>query len=339
MLVANSFDLWQKDTFFSAAEEVQQSADIMESAYRRWEREKREGTTPEGLHELSRELQIALGTAKWQLEEFEKAVSQSYRNRVDDVTLARHRQFVDAIGNQIFHVEAALWDSFSDRGQPLRWVNLNEEECDDLAAFLSGNPGTSETIKSEGAMLGAFTDSSLQNMEEGCHRTKAICINDIQHHTTLSNHFRASNEDAKYVIDIEMTEIPGSRDDINCPADRKSGTRRTWSSPDIDALKILNGNEDEPRTALIPSIEATLKDKGPKPVFWRQRSGDHPEAKIGILSRLQLRRIRWVNQILGQGGCQRQLQTPRHLKLNSVQFKIALMLTIFLIVPFVLYST
>lgn len=28
MLVANSFDLWQKDTFFSAAEEVQQSADM-----------------------------------------------------------------------------------------------------------------------------------------------------------------------------------------------------------------------------------------------------------------------------------------------------------------------
>lgn len=28
MLVANSFDLWQKDTFFSAAEEVQRSADM-----------------------------------------------------------------------------------------------------------------------------------------------------------------------------------------------------------------------------------------------------------------------------------------------------------------------
>lgn len=27
MIVANSFDLWQKDTFFSAAEEVQESAD------------------------------------------------------------------------------------------------------------------------------------------------------------------------------------------------------------------------------------------------------------------------------------------------------------------------
>lgn len=27
MMVANSFDLWQKDAFFSAAEEVQESAD------------------------------------------------------------------------------------------------------------------------------------------------------------------------------------------------------------------------------------------------------------------------------------------------------------------------
>ena len=27
MMVANSFDLWQKDVFFSAAEEVQESAD------------------------------------------------------------------------------------------------------------------------------------------------------------------------------------------------------------------------------------------------------------------------------------------------------------------------
>lgn len=28
MLVAHSFDLWQKDAFFAAAEEVQQSADM-----------------------------------------------------------------------------------------------------------------------------------------------------------------------------------------------------------------------------------------------------------------------------------------------------------------------
>jgi hypothetical protein len=33
MLVANSFDLWQKDSFFSAAEEVQESADMYVSPF------------------------------------------------------------------------------------------------------------------------------------------------------------------------------------------------------------------------------------------------------------------------------------------------------------------
>jgi len=39
----------------------------MESAYRAWLREKRERSTPEELNELCRELQTALGTAKWQV--------------------------------------------------------------------------------------------------------------------------------------------------------------------------------------------------------------------------------------------------------------------------------
>jgi hypothetical protein len=39
----------------------------MESAYRVWTREKREGSESEDLDELSRELQTALGTAKWQV--------------------------------------------------------------------------------------------------------------------------------------------------------------------------------------------------------------------------------------------------------------------------------
>ena len=86
MMVVNSFDLWQKDVFFSAAEEVQKSADMyvyvlcyygvrlsfaykqliliftlfrMESAYRLWIREKKD--------DIFKELQAALGTAKWQV--------------------------------------------------------------------------------------------------------------------------------------------------------------------------------------------------------------------------------------------------------------------------------
>lgn len=39
----------------------------MESAYRAWLRERRERSNPEELNELCRELQTALGTAKWQV--------------------------------------------------------------------------------------------------------------------------------------------------------------------------------------------------------------------------------------------------------------------------------
>lgn len=41
--------------------------DRMESSYRTWLRARREGLKPEDLDELSRELQMALGTAKWQV--------------------------------------------------------------------------------------------------------------------------------------------------------------------------------------------------------------------------------------------------------------------------------
>ncbi|KAL6977737.1 hypothetical protein U1Q18_026525 [Sarracenia purpurea var. burkii] len=329
MLVANSFDLWQRDTFFSAAEEVQQSADIMESAYRRWEREKREVVTSEDLDELCKELQTALGTAKWQLEEFERAIRQSYRNRADDATMARHRQFVDAIENQISGVETALQESFREEGrQPIRWVNLNEDECNDLAIFLSGTPSTSQTMKNESAKFGASTSSSFQG-NNGMKKEAKGSHKD----------FLASNKETKHIIiGIEATETPGSRDDINCQNDRTSGTRRMWSSPNIASWKTVIANKDEKKNTLLPSIEATLKEKGSKPVFWRERGDDHLEAKGGILSYSQLRGTRWINQILGQvGGCQGQLQAPIHSRLSSVRFKLVLMLTLFLIGKFLIH--
>ncbi|XAR72383.1 hypothetical protein NMG60_11018999 [Bertholletia excelsa] len=344
MLVANSFDLWQKDAFFSAAEEVQQSADIMESTYRTWEREKREGLTSVDLNQRFRELQIALGTAKWQLEEFEKAVRLSYRNRADDITMARHRQFVDAIENQISRVETAMQESLYMQGKkPLRWVHLNEEERNDLAAFLSGIPGTK---KAEYTKSGASTNSFLQEnnyfKKEACHRTKASCKGDIFHDTKGSEDLTVHSEDAKYAIDIEAApECSGTNDNIKSQGDRAISTRRTWSSPDFGALKIVindkdDQDKDEQNKALVPNIEVTPKEKGSRPIFWRQRCGYHPELKGGILSYSKLQGIRWINQV---GGYQRQLQTPLNLKLSSVRFTLALMLTIFLVVPFVLYAT
>jgi len=146
MMVANTFNLWQKDVFFSAAEEVQASADIMESAYRTWVRQKREGISSIALDELCRELQTALATAKWQLDEFQRAVRMNYRNNIDEVRTTRHEQFVSAISSQISGVEASLKEEIR---KPLRWVNLDEEERDDLAMFLSGNPNSTKDSDSD----------------------------------------------------------------------------------------------------------------------------------------------------------------------------------------------
>ncbi|KAG6586076.1 hypothetical protein SDJN03_18809, partial [Cucurbita argyrosperma subsp. sororia] len=153
MLDANRFDLWKKDGLFSAAEQVQESADTMEFAFRTWVREKREGLNSDDLDELRREVQTALGTAKWQLEEFEKAVGVSYRSRSEEHALERHRMFIAAIGNQISHVEAVLRESYDKVGKrPLRWVNLNKEECNDLAAFLSGISQVPHSAKTESSV-------------------------------------------------------------------------------------------------------------------------------------------------------------------------------------------
>ncbi|KAF5817438.1 putative syntaxin 6 [Helianthus annuus] len=49
----------------------------MESAYRTWVRQKKEGVKSVDLDEFCRELQTTLGTAKWQLDEFQSAVRLS----------------------------------------------------------------------------------------------------------------------------------------------------------------------------------------------------------------------------------------------------------------------
>lgn len=320
MLVANSFDLWQKDTFFSAAEEVQESADIMESSYRTWVKQRREGMAPHIVDELCRELQTALGTTKWQLEEFERAVRLSYRNCADGITTTRHIQFVDAMERQISCVESALKKSYNEDGkQPLRWVNLDEEERDDLAIFLTGAHITSQTAKDEGAKL---------DLIKGCSKREIL------------NQTKGLKE-ANYVIEIEAHESGGTSDDSCCQAQTKIDTRKTWSSTNIGDLKITIGDEEEEqKKEMMRRNEATPKEKGSKPIFWKSRCGDHPRTMGVILSYTHSRGVNWINQCFRQvGGSHRQLQTPLRLQRSSVKLTLALMLTIFLIVPFVLFST
>ncbi|CAA7048777.1 unnamed protein product [Microthlaspi erraticum] len=257
MMVANSFDLWQKDVFFSAAEEVQESADIMESAYRLWIKEKREGRVSVESDELCKELQAALSTAKWQLEEFERAVRLSHRQCRDDTTLSRHKQFLTAIENQIYRVQSSLQEALSENGkqQPLRWVDLNKEERDDLAMFLSGSSHqTSESFSSE-------RDSSTSSVMMMNNSRRECVVIDIEEE-------RGSPESADGIIRLQ--------------ADKKGGARRTWSSPNVpnvSALRInvpVDSKDEEEREKFVSQVEATPKEKGSKPIFWLQRCrGDY----------------------------------------------------------------
>ncbi|KAG6529781.1 hypothetical protein ZIOFF_011995 [Zingiber officinale] len=149
MAAGGSFDQWQKDAFFTAAEEVQESADTLESFYRMWMRNHKVRFDSEASDELQRELQTALGTAKWQLEDFEKAVQMNHRSlSSEDTAVIRHKQFLSVIGNQIMRIEKGLNGSLIEEGkQPLRWVQLDKQERDDLADFLSGVPSDRRQAK------------------------------------------------------------------------------------------------------------------------------------------------------------------------------------------------
>lgn len=325
MLVANSFDLWRKDAFFSAAEEVQESADVMESTYRAWAKEMREALSPEYLNDLSRDLQTALGTAKWQLEEFERAVRLSHGPHGDKSTTARHGHFIVAIRDQISHVEAALQEFLGEGGkQPLQWINLDKEERDDLALFICGTSEPSQIVKDEfmenGASLKGLILESYDKKEDVGSNTNAACSSGLMEESK-------SLKDGKPNGDVHRVIALDAKDQ----ADKTAGTRRTWSSPSMGDWRIAVA-DDEESSNLISTVVDTPKEKAPRTPFWKNRCGERTQAKS--LTRM-------FNQAFGHCHVlQRQPHSPRSLRFScSVQFMLALMLTIFLIVPFVFYTS
>ncbi|PNY08844.1 syntaxin-61 [Trifolium pratense] len=145
--MASSFDRWEKDPFFNAAEEVQESADRMESTYRTWLHATKDSSSMWNPNELRRDLLTTLGTAKWQLEEFEREVKSSYsKNLGNDARRTRHQDFITAIDEKIKKVEHSLNESSPSDGKESKpWVCLDEEEKDELAFFLSGMPLAAES--------------------------------------------------------------------------------------------------------------------------------------------------------------------------------------------------
>ncbi|GAA0185453.1 hypothetical protein LIER_32741 [Lithospermum erythrorhizon] len=322
MLVANTFDQWQRDTFFSAAEEVQHSADVMESAYRIWIRERREGAEADSLDKFSRDLQMALGTAKWQLEEFERAVGLSYTNRADKITITRHRQFVSAIEDQISRVEAALREAINMEGKlQLPWVNLDEKERDDLALFLS----SSSTIPQS-------TKDGSSSSEKYSKHISVHPKSDIPDQSSSSNDIPVSNLGSHHSIELGVA-TPQLRLNVDCQSDYRTNNHKTWSSSDIGKLDIVIKHKDKFDNPSFLGSESTSKEKGQGMI---QKCEDllHGKRQTHILP--FCRKTNWMNQISGKTSSHwRLLQS---IPVKSKQTMLLLMLTIFLVVAFLLYS-
>lgn len=360
MSVGGSFQQWEKDVFFSAAEEVQESADVMESIYRMWRRNARDGFDLEASYEFRRELQTALGTAKWQLEEFEKAVKLSHGdNSSDENAITRHRQFVSAIGNQISRVEKGLNDSLIEEGKPpLCWVQLDKEERDDLANFLSGvsrdSHGAKDVAHGNPDLMKSFMGTVTVNKE-------------------------------RYVVEVAAKEPSEEKDDSLLVAPQQPYEQtRVLSSPDIGAWKIVIADEDTDKrsaevrpdmpnhesgqTGSLRSVESTSKLQWFRNNLWKAKNEEPHFLRHGLSYYLDLKGVtrfaQGINGLTGRsrnchsnssqrlkrshsqtfvgkvGRFQRPTEGPQHCMrfMRSVWMTFLLTMSIVLIVPFVLYT-
>ncbi|KAG9459106.1 hypothetical protein H6P81_003614 [Aristolochia fimbriata] len=168
-----SFKSWESDPLFSAAEVVQDSADRMESIFRMLlhDRSLLEGDPSDSkllasidYHE--RDLVTALGTTKWQLEDFERAIhlsSLSARSQLREEAVLRHKQFIRAISEQIAVVERHLGSpSRGNMDKNAHWAGLNDQDKDGFALFLSGSTykDTQVQYDSDNSIMKRFLDSA-----------------------------------------------------------------------------------------------------------------------------------------------------------------------------------
>lgn len=310
--------------FFSAAEEVQESADILESAYRTWLRQKKEGLASNDLEELRRELQTALGTAKWQLEEFERAVRLSYGNCREQNRIARHQQFVVAIESQISRIEDALRASLNEDGKKtLRWVNLDEDERDDLAMFLTGSRGTT-TESTRHESLKPCSSSEMRNLSKKKDLEYATCSYssnmEASTQTSLGNDVTINMGAMDFVKESISREALGTRGNVNSKAEETSCAKGAWFTPKSAMLKIAIPDRDDQMRMLLTTVDDTPKGKG-----------------LRTSSCLHLRGINYINKLFGcASNLNSRMQSPRRLQLRLI---IVFMLSFFLLVPYFLRLT
>uniref|UniRef100_A0ACD5TFM1 Uncharacterized protein n=1 Tax=Avena sativa TaxID=4498 RepID=A0ACD5TFM1_AVESA len=155
--MAEGFGRWESDPLFPAAECVQDSADRMEGVYRLLLHEKKviqDDTSDAKLYapiQYERDVITALGTTKWQLEQFEREVNAaafSEKSNSRENAILKFRQFIRAIAEQISEVEESLKNIRTDFCRTPKHLYSSEQDGDGLASFLSGDKNDSRAYYS-----------------------------------------------------------------------------------------------------------------------------------------------------------------------------------------------
>ncbi|WVZ98764.1 hypothetical protein U9M48_044155 [Paspalum notatum var. saurae] len=145
--MAEGFGRWESDPLFPAAECVQDSADRMEGVYRLLLHERKvmqHGSSDAKFHapiQYERDVITALGTTKWQLEQFEREVNAaafSDKSKSRENAILKFRQFIRAIAEQISQVEESLESLRVGSSRTPKHLYSSEYDGDGLASFLSG---------------------------------------------------------------------------------------------------------------------------------------------------------------------------------------------------------
>lgn len=158
-----------------------------------------------------------------QLEQFERAVSSSNdKYSLEEGTVARRQQFVVAIEDQISRVEKEINGSLMDNGgQGLNWVKLDDEERDDLVAFLSAPAEFYSEMKS----------TDISDRVPSRQKNVPVGRNDQSDPPLI----------IKDIYEVARTEISTVKSDVCGLAEELHGLRRNLSSAN-DHWKIDIGN-------------------------------------------------------------------------------------------------
>ncbi|KAJ6735106.1 hypothetical protein OIU79_002225 [Salix purpurea] len=165
-----------------------------------------------------RDLATILGTAKWQLEDFERAVNSSSianKSQTREDVISRHRQFIIAIREHINEVEKSVkGHSMGDTMRNSEWVNLNDQDRDVLASFLTGGNPTENMHPyemEESSILRSFLDSNSgvglkdnEIVEHDSREFEGVKMNGVGHG---DHYLDSANEDKRNVALHNSTGI------------------------------------------------------------------------------------------------------------------------------------